>query len=344
MADLLGTSTEAEIHEWVSRTKTVKSVERIPGDASTRRYYRIHADKNSYILMRMESFLDQGLDLPFLTVQKHLALSGVDVPAILDVDPGRGIILLEDLGDRTLLRELQEVGDAEKERHLYERVIDSLVHMQYHASPAQRPNQIDAFKLRFDFEKLNWEIQFTIEQFYELYLKRTIKPEHRKIMDEGFGEICRTLASEPVYFTHRDFHSRNVMVTPKSGHEPRFVMIDFQDGRLGPLQYDLASLLKDSYYQLEEAQIERLLDYYVARWEALSKERLDRNRFRVLFDWMAVQRNFKAIGSFASFQNKRGDSTYLKYVGNTFENIRRNLLRYPQFSALREVLFHYYYF
>lgn len=113
---------------------------------------------------------------------------------------------------------------------------------------------------------------------------------------------------------------------------------------MGPAQYDLASLLKDSYYQLEESQIQRLIDYYIARYEALSGKALDRRRFIEIFDLMAVQRNFKAIGSFASFLNRRGDASYLKYIGNTFENIRRTLLKYPQYSALRETLFHYYYF
>jgi aminoglycoside/choline kinase family phosphotransferase len=87
----------------------------------------------------------------------------------------------------------------------------------------------------------------------------------------------------------------------------RMVMIDFQDARMGPAQYDLASLLKDSYYQLEDAQIDRLIDYYIARYEALSGARLDRPHFKRMFDLMAVQRNFKAIGSFASFLVKRGE-------------------------------------
>jgi aminoglycoside/choline kinase family phosphotransferase len=281
-----------------------------------------------------------------------LKSAGVDVPQVLDMDPSRGMILLEDLGDVTLLRRLQECATPELERHLYERVIDSLVDLQNNASkPRQSESPIQAFSLRFDLEKLMWEVQFTIEHFYELYLKRKISDQDRKVMVEGFTEICRRLESEPTVLTHRDFHSRNVMVTaatPGSGtpgtRNERFVMIDFQDARLGPAQYDLASLLKDSYYQLEETQIQRLLDYYVVRWEALTEQMLDRDRFRETFDWMAVQRNFKAIGSFASFLNRRGDATYLKYIGNTFENIRRTLLNYPRFARLREVLFHYYYF
>ncbi len=338
---------DKELSEWVSRSQTIKSVIRLPGDASTRRYYRVQSDTQSTILMRMETFADKGADLPFLEVQRHLKSAGVDVPNILDFDPEKGLILLEDLGDVTMLRCLQDVSSPEVERHLYQRVIDSLVHLQCFASPPLKASNIEGYKLRFGEEKLLWEVHHTIEHFYESYLKRKISPADKGIMEEGFKEICKILAAEPVVLAHRDFHSRNVMVVPHNtpqNQPDRLVMIDFQDARLGPVQYDLASLLKDSYYQLEESEISFLLDYYVARFEAYSGTQIDRIRFRRIFDLMAVQRNFKAIGSFASFLNKRGDATYLKFIGNTFENIRRMLLKFPEYSQLREVLFHYYYF
>lgn len=349
---------DEEVSAWVKKSKTIQSVERLPGDASTRRYYRVQTrDGGKYIVMSMESFEEHGMNLPFLVVQKHLASANVDVPAVLDVDPAKGFVLLEDLGDVTLLRRLQEVSSDDVERHLYERVIDSLISLQIDASPGAldakgtRKADIDAFKLRFDHEKLMWEVNFAIEHFYQTYLKRVIRDSDLKTMREGFSEICTYLAEQPTVLTHRDFHSRNVMVTPGVGQgasgkavEDRLVMIDFQDARMGPAQYDLASLLKDSYYQLEEAQIQKLIDYYIVRWEALTGARLDRGHFHYVFDLMSVQRNFKAIGSFASFLNRRSNATYLKYIGNTFENIRRTLLKYPQYSGLREVLFHYYYF
>jgi N-acetylmuramate 1-kinase len=357
MVDHLAKS-EEELTGWIERSAhQIESVTKLPGDASTRQYYRVTSNaggaKKEHILMRMESFggdgAGQGMNLPFLVVQKHLASAGVDVPAVLDVDPTRGFILLEDLGDVTLLRRLQEVSSPDVERHLYERVIDSLVHLQVFASPGKRPADIDAYRLRFDHEKLMWEINFCIEHFYEKYLKRDLKSEDKKVMQDGFSEICQILADEPTVIAHRDFHSRNVMITPceKSKKNPdgeRLVMIDFQDARMGPAQYDLASLLRDSYYQLEDTQLQRLMDYYVARFEAASGKRLDRAHFVRIFDLMCVQRNFKAIGSFASFLNRRGNPAYLKYIGNTFENIRRTLLKYPQYARLREVLFHYYYF
>lgn len=341
---------DQEVTHWVKKSRLIESITRLPGDASTRLYYRVITKKQkaeahkSYIVMRMDPFEDQGNDLPFVVVQKHLSFAQVDVPAIFDMDPKRGLILLEDLGDMTLLRRLQDVSNANVERHIYQRVIDSLIHLQVHVSPGRKKPNIEAFRLRFDREKLMYEVNFAIENFYQIHLNRKFSKKDLETLTRGFGEICEFLADQPVVFTHRDFHSRNVMVVTQKNAEDRLVMIDFQDARMGPAQYDLASLLRDSYYQLEESQIQRLLDYYVIRWEAVTGKRIDRTQFEYVFDLMSVQRNFKAIGSFASFYNKRGNATYLKYIGNTFENIRRVLLKYPSYSGLREVLFHYYYF
>ncbi len=336
---------EVELESWVqSSTKSIERVLKLPGDASTRRYYRLWTKEKSFVMMKMEPFTEHGMQLDFLTLQKHLMMNGIDVPAVLDVDPARGLILLEDLGDVTLLRLLQDVSTPEVERDLYEQVIDSLVDLQLQASPKEGSPDLAAFKLFFNHEKLMWEMNFTIEHFYKTYLAREFTDRDMKIMVNRLSEFCQTLADEPVVFTHRDFHSRNIMATPISKDENRLVMIDFQDGRMGPAQYDLASLLKDSYYQLEDEQVRRLVDYYIVRRESLSGIKIDRDHFWRIFDLMSVQRNFKAIGSFASFLNRRGNPGYLKYIGNTFENIRRTLLKYPEYSDLREVLFHYYYF
>lgn len=336
-------SGEQEVLSWVKKSKTISNVVKIPGDASARKYYRIYSsDGSSHIVMKTDPFTDQGEEgFPFLIIQKHLNEANIPVPKIIDVDPARGFVLLEDLGDATLLKKLQNVSSPEIERGLYEKVLDVLVDLQVYASPGEKPAEIEAYNLRFDHTKLMWEVNHTIEHFYERYLGRNISTRDREVMVQSFSEICQELANEPTVLTHRDFHSRNVMVV---GAEERLVLIDFQDARMGPVQYDLASLLRDSYYQIEETQVEKLVDYYIARLKAHTDNEIDRVHFLKIFDFMSIQRNFKAIGSFASFLNRRGDATYLKYIGNTFENIRRNLLKHPRYSDLREVLFHYYYF
>ncbi len=334
---------QKDITAWVKKSKTITSVSKLPGDASTRGYYRVFAKDTSYVVMKTDPFSDVGMNLNFLVVQKHLALSGVDVPAVLDVDPTRGFVLLEDLGDVTLLRRLQDVSSPDVERAIYERVLDELVKLQINGAPERAHAQIPAFSLKFDHEKLMWEMGFMIEHFYQKHLGREIKAGDRKVMNDGLSGICTILAAQPMVLAHRDFHCRNIMVTPGKKKE-RLVMIDFQDARMGPAQYDLVSLLRDSYYQLDEVQIVRLIEYYTARWKALTGKEVDRAAFQRAFDLMAVQRNLKAIGSFASFLNRRGNPGYLKFIGNTFENVRKTLLKYPEYSALREVLFHYYYF
>lgn len=343
---------EDSVSAWIKNSQTIQSLKRLPGDASARKYYRIISNAKSYILMFMGPFSDQEDSIPFLTVQKYLFDFGIAVPEVLDVCPEKGFILLEDLGDITLLRKLQDVSNPGTERQCYEKVIDLLVQFQVGASPVFRvENQnkskekaLDAFNLKFDHEKLMWEVNFTIDNFYKHYLKRDILESDLKSVVNEFGEICGFLAEQPTVLAHRDFHSRNIMIAPTDQGVDRFVMIDFQDARMGPAQYDLSSLLKDSYYQLEESQVTILIDYYISRYEAITQQSIDRSHFLCVFDLMGVQRNFKAIGSFASFMNKRGDSSYLKYIGNTFENIRRTLLKYPKYSNLREILFHYYYF
>ncbi len=335
---------DEEVTDWVRQSRTIRTVTRVPGDASARRYYRIEAtDGNSYIVMWVEPFAGQEKEMPFLVVQAHLKKSGIWVPQVFDVDGGRGFVLLEDLGDVMLLRKLQGTDDVFQERFFYERAIDALVQLQLQASPAAHDQSLEAFRLSFDQEKLMWEVNFAIENFYEIYLKRVFAGTDRQIIVDGFSEICTTLAAQPRVLTHRDYHSRNIMIKG-DGSQERFFMIDFQDARMGPAQYDLASLLRDSYYQLEEVQITALLEYYIKSFESKSGKKLDRLEFLEIFDLMSIQRNFKAIGSFASFLNRRGDASYLKYIGNTFENIRRTLLKYPRYAHLRELLFHYYYF
>lgn len=345
----MNTDMEVELQKFVQKKeRVVHSIEKLPGDASTRHYYRIKTDSQLLVAMSMEPFSELGKNIPFLAVQKHLAMNGVAVPNVIDFDPAKGIILLEDLGDVTLLRRLHEVESVEVERQYFEKAIDALVHMHVYSGPSKAKSEdersgIEGFRLKFDVEKLMWEVNFTMEHFFFKHLQRKMSDADLKVINEGFTKICTELDAEPTVFTHRDYHSRNIMITGR-GQDERFVMIDFQDARMGPPQYDLASLLRDSYYQLDEKQIFDLTRYYLRRMKEEGAEIKDLARFDRLFDLMAVQRNFKAIGSFASFHNRRGNPAYLKFIGNTFENIRRNLKKYPEFKKLREVLYYHYYF
>jgi aminoglycoside/choline kinase family phosphotransferase len=327
----------AAVRTWVSRLGRSVAVTPIPGDASSRRYYRVRTRNGSFIVMKTQPFNDIGDQLPFIQVQKHLNRLGVNVPHIIDLEAKQGIILLTDLGDETLLKRLERVSKKRDQLVWFKRAIDLVINMQVVATKSSAP--IDAYGLYFDEEKLMWEVGFTLAHFYNGALAREIPAAERKKVEAYFQVICKQLASQEWYFTHRDYHGRNIMVVGSD-----LYMIDFQDARLGCAQYDLASLLRDSYYQLEEEVVYELVDYYLRSLTRLEGARVDRRAFTRVFDLMSIQRNFKAIGSFASFYMKRNDVRYLKFIGNTFENIRRNLLKFPELDELRCSLFRYYYF
>ncbi|MEW6055872.1 MAG: phosphotransferase [Bdellovibrionota bacterium] len=325
------------IRSWLSRLGSSVVMTQIPGDASSRRYYRVRTRNSSFIAMKTQPFDDLGEQLPFVQVQRHLSKLGVNVPQILDFEAKQGMMLLSDLGDETLLKRLERVSKKRDQLVWFKRAIDLLLNMQVVATKTSAP--IDAYGLYFDEEKLMWEIGFTMAHFYNGALARNIPVKEAKVVNSYFRWICKKLASQDWYFTHRDYHSRNVMV---SGNN--LYMIDFQDARLGCAQYDLASLLRDSYYQLEEEVVYELVEYYMRSKEKAEGAKENRKEFVRIFDLMSIQRNFKAIGSFASFYMKRQDVRYLKFIGNTFENIRRNLLKFPELDELRCLLFRYYYF
>lgn len=331
------------IKSFVDRTLSRSSnllIEKIPGDASSRHYYRVKRGNTKLVAMMMAPFESEGKKLPFLAVQRHLSQLGIRVPAIHDIDSKRGLILLDDLGDETLLKRLETVSRKRDQLIWFKKSIDLLVSL--HASATKHTAPIDGYGLFFDLEKLMYEVRFTLNYFYNGSLAPEISVNDRKHVERYFSAICKKLAAEPWVFTHRDYHSRNIMV-----YKENLYMIDFQDARMGCCQYDLASLLRDSYYQLEEDLIYELVDYYRKK---MSKEGMSAlypaspAKFMEIFDLMSIQRNFKAIGSFASFYVKRGDARYLKFIGNTFENVRRNLLKFPELDHLRRLLFKHYYF
>lgn len=323
-----------QLKNWVGKSV---NIEALPGDASSRRYYRIKTKTDSFVAMKLQPYRDLADQLPFLQVQRHLAKLKVNVPQIVDADSGKGLILLSDLGDETLLKRLEKVSKKKDQLVWFKQAIDLLLQMQISATKTSAP--IDAYGLYFDEEKLMWEVAFTFAHFYGGYLARNIPYNELRLLEAYFQWICKQLSSQDWYFTHRDYHSRNIMV-----YGGELYMIDFQDARLGCAQYDLASLLRDAYYQLDEDVVYELVEYYIKQKEKMEHKKTNTSEFIRIFDLMSIQRNFKAIGSFASFYTKKNDVRYLKFIGNTFENIRRNLLKFPELDELRCLLFRYYYF
>lgn len=315
----------------LGRTRTFE-VFQLAGDASARRYYRVVSDGESWVLMVWEPFKNDG-SYPFLSVRDHFGKHGVAVPNVIDLAPDKGLVLLEDLGDLTLERKFWENQDQAASLPYYKQTIDELIKMHY-PSTFDR-NDCTAFKMEFDVEKLLWEMNYGREHLLKGVCGIKLTDTENKELDRIYTNVCTTLHQEPKFIAHRDYHSRNVML--KLG---KARIIDFQDARLGSIQYDLVSLLRDSYVRMSDEMADELLEYYLERRREFGNRLppISLEHFRNIYEVQTVQRCFKACGSFASFYNLRKDTRYLKYLTPTLQTVKTALLKFDEYRAFHDIL------
>lgn len=319
----------------VCHNEKLDLVDRLTGDASTRRYYRLFTDKSSYVVCLDNPQADPNTPHPFASKQSFFEQAGVRVPGILDMNLARGYLLEEDLGDVTFLTHLATIRDEAEELKLYQQVVQQLLSL--HRLPRAQVEKSGLFGLAFDHKKYMEEMDFTFKFFFGHFLKFTDAEVIGKIRHQ-VDQICTRLAAQPMVLTHRDFHSRNIMV--KGGE---LIFIDFQDARWGIPQYDLVSLLEDCYYELSQANRESLKRSYYEELPATAHGQGDWRAFCDFYDDMLFQRVFKAIGSFSYIYATRQDARYLKYIGFGMEKIRRTLMSSERYTELRKLLLSVYY-
>ncbi len=300
----------------------------LAGDASTRRYYRITDNVNSWVLMDMEPF-DLN-ELPFSNIEEHFRLNGINVPQIYSLRPEDGLLLIEDLGDLTLERKFWENLDQNEIIPFYQLALDELLKIHYTATENKRT--CIAFNVNFDKEKFMWEMNYGKQQLIErlCLIDSTPFSDH---LNKIFNSICSRLDQEPKFLCHRDYHSRNLMLKLN-----KMYVIDFQDARMGPIQYDLVSLLRDSYVDLKDDIFDNLLNYYNENQPSFQKSS---SLFYEVFELQTIQRCFKACGSFASFYNLRQDTRYLKYLNKTLRTVIKSLDAFPEYRLFSDILLDY---
>jgi aminoglycoside/choline kinase family phosphotransferase len=306
----------------------------LTGDASDRRYVRILLrDGPSQVL----SVYPQAFDvdqLPFANVARLMAAMPVPVPAILGHSNELGILALEDLGDVTLQAHL---GAATRAEHaaLYRQAVTLIARMQQRGRDLTSDRYLP-YGIAFDVEKLSWELQFFVKHFLEAYRGAVLSPAGREALSTELLRIAEELAAEPRVFCHRDYHSRNLML-----HAGQLYIIDFQDARMGPDTYDLVSLLRDSYMDFSEREVDELIAFFLAL-RGVGADRggaaMEAGLFRRRFDLMALQRNLKALGTFGFQTTTRGNPVYIQYIPRTIAYVRNNVERDARFWRLREIL------
>jgi N-acetylmuramate 1-kinase len=283
-------------------------------DASFRRYFRVNRDSSSYIVMDAPPGKE---DLgPFLNVGRILRDMGVNVPAVLARDVPRGFLLLSDLGTRQYLDELKAGG----EDALYADALDALLKIQ--AAPLAQGQSLP----RYDDAALKREMGLFPEWFVGRHLQAGLRDEERGMLNELFDFLSRAALAQPKVIVHRDYHSRNLLLT--SARNPG--IIDHQDAVVGPLTYDAVSLLKDCYIAWPRPRVRAWLAGYREALRALGCETGSEQQFLRAFDLMGLQRHIKVLGIFSRLYYRDGKPQYLLDLPRVFEYSREAAALYPE--------------
>ncbi len=304
----------------------------LTGDASDRRYFRVRLDGAPSVVLALHAGPIEFATMPFVSVSRLMAAIPLPVPAILHHSDRLGIIGLEDLGDVTLQAHLGTASPAEHAAH-YRKAVQFIARLQQRGAEL-RSDDYTPYGVAFDVAKLTWELEFFVKHFLVAYCGRTPSEAVRRAIGEEWAAIAGELAAEPRVLCHRDYHSRNLML-----RDNRLVIIDFQDARLGPNTYDLASLLRDSYVDLAPEHVDDLVAYFQALvGGAAAVSAAESAEFRRRFDLMALQRNLKALGTFGYQTTSRGNSVYIQYIPRTISYVRGSLEKHPRFARVHELL------
>ncbi|MCB1985247.1 MAG: phosphotransferase [Burkholderiales bacterium] len=290
-------------------------------DASFRRYFRVISDNETFIAM--DAPPQQEDCTPFVHVAQLLE-QAVNVPTIRAKDLGQGFLLLSDLGNLTYLQALTD--QPEEANSLYSEATDALIKMQLTRHLDDLP-QYDEALLRF-------ELSLFPDWYIARHLQLDLSAVQKTVLEQVFTRIVQNNLSQPRVFVHRDYHSRNLMVTtPNPG------ILDFQDAVVGPVTYDLVSLLKDAYITWDE---ERILDWAIRYWEKARNAGLpvadDFGDFYRDFEWMGVQRHIKVLGIFARLCYRDSKNAYLDDMPLVMNYLRKACERYHELRPLLGLL------
>ena len=310
------------------------SVVALTGDASDRRYFRVLVPHDATQVLAVHPGPIAFEQLPFVNVAGLLEAMPVPVPRILAHSNELGVIALQDLGDVTLQAHLGAATQAEHAA-LYRQAVSLIETLQRRGGELAAPGYLP-YGIAFDVEKLTWELNFFVKHYLEAYRGAAFDGAARAALSEEFAAIVEELAAEPRVLCHRDYHSRNLML-----HDGQLYIIDFQDARMGPDTYDLVSLLRDSYMDFSEREVDELIAFFLALRGVGAEHRgaaMEAGMFRRRFDLMALQRNLKALGTFGFQTTTRGNPVYIQYIPRTLTYVRHNIERNPRFARLREML------
>jgi aminoglycoside/choline kinase family phosphotransferase len=295
-------------------------IEKASADASFRRYFRVSSAART--LIAMDAPPERENTRAFVHVATLMKEAGLHVPEVIAQDLAQGFLLLSDLGTRPYLAALNE-GDVDR---LFGDATSALVKWQAASRPGELPEYDEALLRR------------ELELFPEWYIGRhrgvALSQSQRRMLDAVFARILARNLAESRVFVHRDFMPRNLMVC-----EPNPGILDFQDAVMGPISYDVASLMRDAFISWEE---ERVLDVTIRYWEKARRAALpvpaDFGDFWRDVEWMGLQRHLKVLGIFARLHHRDGKAGYLEDTPRFVKYVRHAASRYRDLEPLATLL------
>ncbi len=306
-----------KINAWLNQTPYKDYILTVASaDASFRKYYRL-TNANKTVLL-MDSSLEKESLAPFIEVTARLLNADVKVPRILEKNINNGFLIIEDFGNTHYLNVL----DNTNFNSLYSNAIDEILKMQ----------NSDTKKLPiYDKKFLHFEMNLMKDWYIEKKLSTILNTTQKEILEKALETISTVVLSQPQnVFVHRDFHSRNIMITPKE----EIGIIDYQDAMSGAITYDLVSLLKDCYIEYKRKDIEALaLKFRDKKGLSVSDA-----EFIKWFDFMGMQRHIKVLGIFSRLHLRDGKDGYLKDIPLTLQYVLETASRYEETKELAQLL------
>lgn len=304
----------------------------LTADASTREYFRVRKDGETAVAcVYPEAFA--AAEQNYLDVTGLFLAAGLPVAKVLDVDESLGVILIEDLGDRILREELVD-SDEQKRNELLDKAIALIARIQGASQLAIDRDSV-ASRLKFDEEKLLWELEFFREHYFTTYRRKPLSAEANSALAAEFKELAQWLEAKANVLCHRDFHAANLML---DGNDELFI-IDHQDARFGSAAYDLVSLLLDRITELPSsewlAEKRRLL---LELRISAGLPAINESDFTEEFRLQTVQRCLKAVGTFSYQSSVRGKTYFIPFIEPMFRIVHRALENIDGFVTLRAVI------
>lgn len=312
------------IDDWVkSHITTNYTIKPIEGDAGARKYWRITTTTTSYILMHDPSCSNLKR---YIAYNKEFAKYNIKTPKMKAYDLQKQLLLQEDFGDQLLIT---KTSGTEKELY-YKKSIFEIIKLQ------QIPHKTTIWD-NYCYTKLTDEMNLAPEWYCNHHLKAPLSPSNMAL----FADICHDIASKisnlPTTLVHRDFHSRNLLITGAGS----LGVIDFQDALIGPVSYDLSSLLRDYYCPLSPELLQKLQIFYLNNAISAGIVKLDQAEFNNMFQLTALQRHLKVLGIFCRLYYRDSKKQYLPYLPTVAIYIKdaiAELHQYPEYNALYELL------